>query len=136
MPSDVFFDTNVVLYTLSADPLKQVRSAQLLRAGGVVSVQVLNETVRVARATKKMGKTWPEVHTILAGVQAKCAVVPLTLQIHQRGLAYAERYQYTIFDSMIVAAAVEAGCTTLYSEDMNDSQVIDGVTIRNPYARP
>jgi predicted nucleic acid-binding protein len=133
MPSDVFFDTNVVLYTLSADPLKQVRSAQLLRAGGVVSVQVLNETVRVARAPKKMGVTWPEVHTILAGVQAKCAVVPLTLQVHQRGLAYAERYQYTIFDSMIVAAAVEAGCTTLYSEDMNDGQVIDGLTIRNPY---
>ena len=134
MPSDVFFDTNVVVYTLSGDPLKAALSEQLLRAGGVISVQVLNEITRVARDKRKMGKSWPEVHVILAGVRAKCAVVPLTLQVHQRGLGFAERYQFGIFDSMILAAAVLTGCTTLYSEDMNDGQVIDGLTIRNPYA--
>jgi predicted nucleic acid-binding protein len=136
MPSDVFFDTNVVIYTFSGDARKSARSEQLLRTGGVVSVQVLNETVRVARAPKKMGKSWPEVHIILAGLRAKCAVVPLTVRAQQRGLAYAERYQFSIFDSMIVAAAVESGCTTLYSEGMSNGQVIDGVTIRNPYAGP
>ena len=133
MPSDIFFDTNVVVYSLSDDPRKQARSERLLRAGGVVSVQVLNETTRVARDPKKMGKTWSEVHVILAGVRAKCEVVPLTIQLHQRGLLYAERYQFGIFDSMILAAAVESGCTTLFSEDMKNGQVIDGVTIKNPY---
>ena len=136
MPNDVFFDTNVVVYSLSDDPKKQARSEQLLPAGGVVSVQVLNETVRVARDPKKMGKTWPAVHVILAGVRAKCSVVPITLHVHQRGLVYAERYRFGIFDSMIVAAAVESGCSTLYSEDMHNGQVIDGLTIRNPYAVP
>ncbi len=60
-------------------------------------------------------------------------VVPLTVDTHDRGLALAERYQLSLYDGMIVAAAQLAGCTTLYSEDMHDGLVIDGLTIRNPY---
>ena len=67
-------------------------------------------------------------------MRGKCEIVPLTLETHMRGIAYAERYKLAIYDSMIVAAAVTAGCTTLYSEDMHDGLVIDGVTVRNPFA--
>ena len=132
MRIDVFFDSNVVLHMFGSDVAKADRSQILIRVGGVVSVQVLNECAVVAR--RKMRKTWPETHEILAGLRAKCAVTPLTLAIHDRGLAYAERYQFALYDSMIVSAAVLAGCTTLFTEDMQDGLVIDGLTIRNPYA--
>ncbi len=131
MRSDVFFDTNVVVYALSKDAIKATRSETLLAEGGVVSVQVLNEVSRVARG--KMRKAWPEVHEILAGIRAKCRVTPVTIDVHELGLACAERYQLNVFDSMIVAAALIEGCTTLYSEDMHDGLVIDRLTIRNPY---
>jgi predicted nucleic acid-binding protein len=53
---------------------------------------------------------------------------------HDQALRIAERYGFQIYDSLIVAAALEAGCTTLYSEDMQDGQSIDTLTIRNPFA--
>lgn len=129
---DVFFDTNVVAYLFGSETEKIARSHQLVSAGGFVNVQVLNELTLVAR--RKMRKTWPEVHEILTGLRAKCGVLPITLDIHERGLLYAERYGFNVYDSMIVAAAALAGCTTLYSEGMHDGLVIDGVTIRNPYS--
>jgi predicted nucleic acid-binding protein len=64
------------------------------------------------------------------------AVVPLTLETHERGLELAERYRLQLYDGMIVAAAQLAGCTVLYSEDMHDGLVIDGLSIRNPYVEP
>jgi predicted nucleic acid-binding protein len=56
------------------------------------------------------------------------------LQGHQRGLAVAERYRFSFYDALIVAAALESGCTTLFSEDLQDGQVIDQtLTVRNPF---
>jgi len=129
---DVFFDTNILAYLFGPETDKLARSHQLVSAGGLVSVQVLNEMALVAR--RKMRKTWPEVHEILIGLRAKCGVLSINLEVHERGLQYAERYGLSLYDSMIVAAAALAGCTTVYSVDMHDGLVIDGVTIRNPYA--
>jgi len=131
MPSDVFFDTNVIIYLASRDDEKAARSAQLLRLGGTVSVQVLNEFARASIGKQKL--SFAEVRTTLDAVRAVCEVVPLFVETHELGLAYAERYRLGVFDSMIAAAAVLAGCTTLYSEDMHHGLVIDGATIRNPF---
>ena len=63
------------------------------------------------------------------------AVVPLALETHELGLHIAERYRFSIYDALIVAAALLAGCGTLYSEDLQDGQSIDGrLVIRNPFA--
>ncbi len=126
-----FFDTNIVVYFVTEDIEKAQRSKELLTGGGVISVQVLNEFARVARGKRKL--SFAEVRISLEAVRSTCDVVDLTVETHERGLAIAERYQLQIFDSMIVAAALLAGCTTLYSEDMHDGLVIDGLTIRNPY---
>lgn len=128
----MFFDTNVLVYMGLSDETKAENSRQLLAEGGVVSVQVLNEYVSATRGKNRV--PWPLVMIGLEGIRAGCRVVPLTLATHELGLAYAEQYQFAIYDSMIVAAAVLAGCATLYSEDMHDGLVIDGLTIRNPYA--
>ncbi|HUG25487.1 PIN domain-containing protein [Piscinibacter sp.] len=130
---EVFFDTNVVLYLLSADPVKADRAEELLAIGGMISVQVLNECVAVA--SRKLHMSWAEIREVLTQVRAVCPVEPLSVDTHERGLQIAERYGFSIYDALIVSAALLAGCTTLYSEDLQDGQVIDRkLTIRNPFA--
>jgi predicted nucleic acid-binding protein len=130
--TDVFFDTNVMLYLLSSDNAKADAAEELLATGGMISVQVLNEFTAVA--TRKLKMSWPEIEEILAQVRLVCPVQPLTVATHERALAVAQRYRLSIYDALIVAAALLAGCRTLYSEDMQDGQVIERqVTIRNPF---
>lgn len=127
-----FLDTNVVLYLLSADTTRADRSEALLRAGGIVSVQVLNEATSVAR--RKMKLSWSEVEELLALVKASCEVVPLTLQAHELALKIAQRHQLAMYDAMICASAASAGASVLWTEDMNDGQLVEGVRISNPFA--
>ena len=130
--AEVFHDTNVVLYLLSANTVKADRAEELLAAGGRVSVQVLNEFAAVA--TRKLGMGWKDIGEILAQVRAVCAVEPLAIAAHERGLALASRYGLSVYDSMIVASALLAGCTLLYSEDMQHGQVFERqLTVRNPF---
>jgi predicted nucleic acid-binding protein len=131
MSGEVFFDTNVLLYLLSADTRKADRSESLLTKGGVVSVQVLNEFASVA--SKKFKLTWPVLREALSAIRANAIVVPLTIETHDRGLELAAVRGFTLYDSMIVAAAERAGCRILYSENMQDRRAIDRLTIRNPY---
>lgn len=129
---ETFFDTHVVLYLLSADAAKADRAEDLLAHGGTISVQVLNEFVAVASRKLRMPLT--EVREILDQIRAVCAVEPMTIETHERALNIAERHGLSIYDALIVAAALLAGCTTLFSEDMQHGQVIDQqLTIRNPF---
>ena len=127
-----FFDTNVLLYLLSADAAKADRAEELLAGGGTVSVQVLNEFASVA--SRKLRMPWTEIREVLAQVRAVCVVEPMNLETHDAALRVAERYGLSIYDALIVAAALQAGCKTLQSEDMQDGQVIDRkLTIRNSF---
>jgi len=128
---DCFFDTNILVYALSTERAKAERSISLMDIGGVISVQGLNEFTLVAR--RKYRLDWPLVRARLKDLRDILTVVPVTVETHQRGIEISERYGFGVYDSMIVAAAQLAGCTTLYSEDMQDGQVIDGLTICNPY---
>ena len=130
--TDVFFDTNVVLYLLSGDTAKADIAEELLAIGGMISVQVLNEFASVA--SRKLKMSWPEISDVLTQVRLVCAVEPLSVATHERALAVAERYRLSLYDALIVSAALLAGCKTLYSEDMQDGQVIERqITIRNPF---
>src|SRR5215469_3284598 len=129
-----FFDTNVILYAFRQDDTRSRVAETLLAAGGALSVQVLNEFVAVAR--RKLDKSWEEVRRALDILRLFCPEpVSVTIEIHDRAVNIAERYGYSIFDSLIIAAALHAGACTLYTEDMRDGQVIDGLTIRNPFPR-
>lgn len=128
-----FFDTNVLLYLLSEDIAKADRAENLLADGGVISVQVLNEFAAVA--SRKLGLTWPEIREVVETAQSLCRVEPLTLATHQRGLAIAERYGFAVYDSLIVASALLAGCSVLWTEDLQDGQRLDDqLTVNNPFA--
>lgn len=130
-----FFDTNVVLYLLSADAAKADRAEELLAIGGTISVQVLNEFVAVA--SRKLRMPWIEIREVLAQIRAVCAVESMTIETHEQALRIAERYGVSIYDALIVSAALLANCKTLHSEDMQDGQVIERqLTIRNSFASP
>ena len=131
MRTDVFFDTNVLIYMTDSDPARAARSRDLVSVGGVIGVQVLNEFADIAR--RKLKLTIPEIRLFLSSVRLTCLVVPANTATHERGLDMAERFNYRIYDGMIIAAALLAECTTLYSEDMHHGQVIDGLRIVNPY---
>ena len=89
-----FFDTNVLLYLASGDPAMADRAEELIGAGGTISVQVLNEITNVAH--RKMGMSWTETRAFLSTIRALLPVEPLTVDIHETGLALAERYGLSI----------------------------------------
>jgi len=132
--TEPFLDTNVLVYLVSGAQSKADISDALVKAGAMISVQVLNEFTRAG--LRKFAMSFAEVRTVLDDVRKSCRVVPVTLEVHERAFRLAERYQFHIYDANIVAAAQPAGCTTLYSEDMHDGLVIDRLTIRNPYRQP
>ena len=127
-----FFDTNVVLYLFSADVVKADRAEALLAEGGVISVQVLNELASVAR--RKLAMTWSDVGEMLTQARVVCRVEALTVKTHTRGVAIAEHHNLSIYNAMILAAAPDAGCSVIYTEDLQDGSVVEGrLTIRNPF---
>ncbi|MBI4525437.1 MAG: PIN domain-containing protein [Deltaproteobacteria bacterium] len=136
MPAaETFFDTNVLLYLLSEDTAKADRAEDLVANGGVISVQVLTEFAAVA--SRKLGMSWGEIRDIFIPIRAVCEIEPLTVETHDRGIEIADRYGLSFYDATIVASALDAGCKTLYFEDLQDGQVIGRqLKIRNPFAVP
>ncbi len=127
-----FIDTNILLYLLSADTDKADRAETIVRAGGLISVQVLNEMANVA--LRKLAMSWTEINEVLTLIRSICPTDPLIVETHDRGRLVAERYGLSVYDAMIVAAALLAGCGILYSEDMQDGFLIDQqLRICNPF---
>lgn len=131
MRADVFLDTNVLLYLLSGDSRKADRAESLVHAGATISVQVLNEFAAVA--LRKLKMDWNEINAVLNAVRSTCTAQPLTAETHDCGCKLAQRYQFSVYDSMIVASALTAGCTVLYSEDMHDGLCVQQLAICNPF---
>lgn len=130
-PGD-FLDSNVLIYAFTNDP-KAAAARELLQQRLVISVQGLNEFVHVAR--RKLGMDWQEVNEAVAALRALCPPVPaLEARTQAEALRIAERYGYSIFDSCVLASALQAGSATLWSEDMQHGIVIDGrLRIANPF---
>ena len=135
MPGKAFLDTNVLIYAVTQSDARAARAEELLIAGGVVSVQILNEFTAVAR--RKLLMPWTEVAEAVEAFLVLCpSPIPVTLEIHGAARAIAEKNGFHIYDALVVAAALDAGCTTLYSEDFQDGQRIEGkLTVRNPFGK-
>ena len=129
--SKPFIDSNVILYLLSDDATKADKAESILQAGGVISVQVLNEVVSVCQRKLKM--PWNEIDAVLQAVKASVQVVPLTEATHELAVQICKRYQLSFYDAHICSAALVAGSTVLLSEDMQDGIVIDNLVVKNPF---
>ena len=137
MTSDVFFDTNIVLYALIATPMDPLDrrteiADRIISNGGVISVQVLSEFIDVV--SRKHRKPWQTIGEMLELIHSLCGpVVPLTVDTHAAAVDIARRYGFRIYDSLILAAAQQVGCSTVYTEDMQHGQMVGSVKIVNPF---
>jgi predicted nucleic acid-binding protein len=131
--SKAFIDTNILLYLLSEDTDKAERVREILYYDWKISVQVLNEIANVTR--RKFALPWDKINKFLFYIRSMCSTVePLQIETHTKGIFLAERYNLSLYDAMIVAAGLLAGCTTLFSEDMQNGLLIeDQLHICNPF---
>jgi predicted nucleic acid-binding protein len=133
MSVEVFLDTNILIYGMAQNDARSERARSLLRQGGTISVQVLNEFTNVA--LRKLRRTWPEIIEALGALHilfpAPRSIGPAT---HDAAVRIAQRDGFAFYDALIVASALQARCNVLWSEDMQNGQVIEGrLTIRNPF---
>ena len=132
MNSKYFIDTNVILYLFSREIKKAERAEELLAQGGIVSVQVLNEFISVA--SRKLRLTWEEIEETHSAITSSCLVEPLTQITTERAMRIAKRYQMSFYDALIVAAALLANTSILYTEDLQHGQSIERqLTVCNPF---
>lgn len=137
MSADSFIDSNVFVYLFDeTDAEKRQRSETLIehalkQGDGCISYQVVQETINVI--TRKLDATTDEAKWLLDRVLAPLWKVTPTPALYRRGLDIQSRYQFSFYDSLIIAAALEAGCKTLYSEDLQHGQQIEQLTIQNPF---
>lgn len=133
MPGKAFIDTNIVIYALGPTSSKTLLATPLFVGSPSISTQVLSETANVA--AKRLGMPVPEVRHFITTLESMCRVEIITLATIHITLDLRERYGFSWYDSLIVATALDAGCDTLYSEDMQNGQVIEGhLRIVNPFA--
>lgn len=136
MSAHSFFDTNIFLYAGSRAPKdaeKQRRAAQLIQEEPfVISAQVLQEYIANALGKKSLGLSDENVDALLAAA-GELDVLPVTRELVVRANRLRRRYKIEYWDAAILAAAVELGCHTLYTEDLNHGQVYDGVRVVNPF---
>jgi predicted nucleic acid-binding protein len=127
-----FFDTNVLVSLASDNATRADRAEAIVREGGVISVQVLNEIANVAR--RKMKLSWRETRGFLSSLGELLTVHPVTVDTHELGLSLAERHHLGIYDALIAASALLAECDRLWSEDMQDGMALDKrLRIVNPF---
>lgn len=133
MSDRVFFDTNLLVYAIGQQDARTPTAEALLARGGLISVQVLNELAAVAH--RKLRMSWPDITEALEAIRILCPnPVPITVEMHDAALRLAGQYGFHIYDALIVAAALDADCAVLYTEDLQSGQVIDGrLTIQNPF---
>jgi predicted nucleic acid-binding protein len=132
MNAKPFLDTNILVYAFALNDPRSSCAEALLAAGGVVSVQVLNEFVNVSR--RKLRREWAEIEDALRVLRTILdPPIPLTIKLHDTAVWLARDHGFPFYDSLIISVAIRAGCGILYSEDMQHGQTVDGVTIRNPF---
>jgi predicted nucleic acid-binding protein len=133
MPTpDRFFDSNILLYLIGSDPAKAARAEVLVEAGGHISVQVLNEIANVAR--RKLQWPWDRIEELTLTLSRLLDVQPLTMQDHSLALTIARTRGFSLYNSLIIASALAAKCSHLFTEDLHHGQIIlDRLQIINPF---
>lgn len=128
-----FLDSNVLIYALGREAAKKAVAVALIGGGAVISTQVLGEVANVMR--RKLGFIPQQAGEVVADLARRLDVALVAPQTVLNALELAQRYSLSHFDAQIVASALESGCEVLYSEDLQDGQVLDGrLRVVNPFA--
>ncbi len=138
MSANTFLDTNILVYAYDEhEPEKQIRAQTLLRKAiqeesAVLSVQVLGEFFVVVTRRIKEPLSSSDAEKIIDTLSI-LPVAEIDLTLVKRAIATQTRYRISYWDSLIVAAAERAGCSTILSEDLNHGQRYNGVLVENPF---
>ena len=142
MSAEAFIDTNVFIYHLDAgDRRTQGIAERIVRNGlatgnACISFQVVQECLNTVLRKAQIALDIKAARAYLDTVLAPLLQVAPSAALYHRALDVQERYRFSFYDSLIVAAALAAGCNQLLSEDMQDGQRIEGLTVRNPFIQP
>jgi predicted nucleic acid-binding protein len=133
MPAEYFIDSNVLIYGFSGYEAEKQRIARALSEakGAWVSTQVLSEVGNVL--IRKFGFSPGEARARVASVSTGCEVVSVTPAIVLDAFRIVERFHLGFFDAQIIAAALACGAQRLYTEDLHDGLVVDGMEITSPF---
>ncbi|MEP0005774.1 MAG: PIN domain-containing protein [Balneola sp.] len=139
MSDRYFLDTNIIVYAYESEDLNKQKIAKELIIKGVsnntasISYQVIQEFVNVATKKFKSPIKWSDCQLFIDRSLALIWDVNPNKELIYSAINIAERWKYSFYDSLIIAAALEAGCSTLYSEDLQHKQKIYSVQIINPF---
>jgi len=139
MSVESFIDTNIFVYQLEDLDARKAAVAERLIERGIakgtacISFQVAQECLNVALRKAQISLGGNEMRRYLQSVLAPLYRVQPSLRLYHAALDIQLRYQFSFYDSLIIAAALDAGCKTLYSEDLQHGQRIEGLTIENPF---
>jgi predicted nucleic acid-binding protein len=134
MTAKTFLDTNIIIYGYSQDePEKQKYAHECAQGSDVwISTQVLNETINTLK--RKFSLDYSQIIAVVDELTQQFQIAIVSIETIDNALAIAQRYQYSYFDSLIIASALEVGCDRLYSEDLQDGQRIENqLTLANPF---
>ncbi|WP_028488329.1 PIN domain-containing protein [Thiothrix lacustris] len=129
-----FLDTNILIYAnTTQDEAKKVVAQRLVTSGEAMSsAQTLNEFCNVLR--RKFPDKFGEVEAVLQDIQADVDIVPLTAEMTRQAVALSKRYLLSFYDSLILAAASEYGCSAVLSEDLQHGFKLEtGLVVINPF---
>jgi predicted nucleic acid-binding protein len=135
----VFFDSNVILYALDASAGHKQTIAQsllheaLANNSAVISFQVVQETLHVAGRKFARSVEPPDLRALLVDVLTPLWQVMPNQALYVETLAIQDRFEYSFYDSLIIAAALQAGCKRLLSEDFQHGQKIGALRIEDPF---
>ena len=134
MADSRFFDTHILIYAFAAGDPRSARAEALVAGGGVIGVQVLNEFTNVTR--RKLRWQWEQIEAALAVIEELLGVaLPLTAAVHAGAVVLARDHELSFYDALIVAAALDAGCEVLFSEDLQHGQKFGALRVENPFRR-
>ena len=135
MKDNIFIDTNIILYAYSKTELNKSEIANKLifeNKNSMVSNQVLNETINILY--KKYQLNSEQIEDVILEIDSSLEICNFTIKTQVKALRIKEKYKYQYYDSLIIATAIESGCSILYSEDMQHNQIIENkLTIINPF---
>ncbi|HWF43297.1 MAG TPA: PIN domain-containing protein [Candidatus Kapabacteria bacterium] len=128
-----FLDSNVILYYYTSNEISKAQLAGevRLRSDAIISTQVLSECCNVL--SKKRQYSWIEIQRVISEIIDLFSIETVSVTTIGKAIELAQRYHYSYYDSLILASAIEANCSTLYSEDFQHNQLIEGVRIINPF---
>jgi len=136
MKGRIFIDTNIILYSYSKTELEksEVANSLIFETKNLISNQVINETINILY--KKYNLNSQQIEDVILELDDNFEICNFTIKTQVKALRIKEKYKYQYYDSLIIATALESGCSILYSEDMQHNQIIENkITIINPFTK-